>query len=131
MPQTLFILIDALSEMVGTFTKKCGNEFTFIRSSMLEITAYNFGQRYPELILQYMSSDYISNYIKVKKDGHKKRKRETDTKVNHRQSKLYSENETVIDLCIELQESDYLILAERLFRDVENLEWYNVLKMKL
>lgn len=121
-----FKFIDALSEMVGTFTKKCGNEFTFIHSSMLEITAYNFGQRYPELILQYMSSDYISNYIKVKKDGPKKRKRETDTKVNHRQSKLYSENETVKNLCIELQESDYLILAERLFRDVENLEWYNV-----
>lgn len=65
-----FIFMDALSEMVGTFTKKCGNEFAFIHSSMLEITVYSFGRRYPELILQYMSSDYISNYIKVKKDGH-------------------------------------------------------------
>lgn len=66
-----FRFMDALSIMVGTFTKKCGNEFTLIHSSMLEITAYSFGRRYPELILQYMSSDYICNYIKVKKDGPK------------------------------------------------------------
>lgn len=121
-----FRFMDALSEMVGTFTKKCGNEFTFIHSSMLEITAYSFGRRYPELILQYMSSDYICNYIKVKKDGPKKRKIETDTSVSHRQSKPYSENETVKDLCIELKESDYPILSERLFQDVETLEWCNV-----
>lgn len=121
-----FIFMDALLEMVGTFTKKCGNEFTFIHSSMLEITAYSFGRQYPELILQYMSSDYIFNNIKVKKDGPKKRKRETDTSFSHRQSKPYSENETVKDLCIELKESDYPNLAERLFQDVENLEWYNV-----
>lgn len=78
-----------------------------------------------------MSSDYICNYIKVKIDGPKKRKIETNTSVSYRQSKPYSENETVKDLCIELHESNYPILSERLFQEVEIWSGVMCLEMKL
>lgn len=66
----------SLSEMEGTYTNKNGNTFLFIHDTMLEIIAYHFGRQFPELVLQYMCSDYIANYIKVNPTNTKKRKRE-------------------------------------------------------
>lgn len=51
--------------MEGIFIKKCGSEFFFIYDFMFEIFVYYFGCLYLELMLEYMSSDYIVNYIKV------------------------------------------------------------------
>lgn len=66
-----FQFIDALSEMEGTYTKKSGDKFAFIHISIFEIIAYHFGKLFPDFILQYTSSNYIANYIKVDKDTKK------------------------------------------------------------
>ncbi|XP_062614475.1 uncharacterized protein LOC134276216 [Saccostrea cucullata] len=57
----------ALSVMQGTYTKLCGSEYTFIHDSMFEIIAYHFGSKFPNIILQFMSSSYIANYVKLQK----------------------------------------------------------------
>lgn len=114
-----FKFIDALSEMIGTYTKKCDGEFSFLHASMFEIIAYHFGQQFPELLLQHMPGNYIANYIKVDPHDTEQRKREGE-------DKRQRDEEEKIDLCIPLQGSLHQKLAERLFRDVINREFYNV-----
>lgn len=126
-----FQLIDALSEMEGTYIKNFGNEYTFIHDSLFEIIAYHFGRQFPELILQYMSSNYIASYIKVDKDNNRKRKREFDCEEDNacednKSIEIIYEREPIIDLCIQLQESHYPELAERLYNDLQDGEFYDV-----
>lgn len=116
-----FKFIDALSEMIGTYTKKCDGEFSFLHASMFEITAYHFGQQFPELLLQHMSGNYIANYIKV--DPHDAEQRKKDYEG---EDKRHTHEEEKIDLFIPLQGSLYQMLAERLLRDVIDREFYNV-----
>lgn len=116
-----FKFIDALSEMIGTYTKKCDGKFSFLHASMFEITAYHFGQQYPELLLQHMTGNYIANYIKVEPHDAEKIKREYEG-----EDKRHRDEEEKIDLCIPLPGSLYQMLAERLSRDVINREFYNV-----
>lgn len=113
-------LTNALKEMEESYTKKHGDEFVFIHDAMLEITAHHFGSRYPDLILLYMNSDYIANHIKVKtsNDTEGKIAMETDAKVEV--------NESENSLYITLQKRHYKLLAERLYKDVEKGELYNV-----
>lgn len=126
-----FDFIDALTEMVGTYTEQRQKEFKFIHDSMLEIVAYHFGSHFPRLILQYMDSDYIANYIKPDKYKCKKRKREEEDKLEQtvtakEDSDTVADEENVHDLCIKLQESDYHLLANRLFEDIRKGELFNV-----
>lgn len=126
-----FEFTDALSEMGGTYTQICGSEFTFIHDSMFEIVAFHFGEQFPEFILQYMSSDYIAHYIKLDKYKTRKRKIETEdqvkqTKTESEHSEKTAEQGNVIDLRIMLKESQYHFFAERLLKNVENGEFYNV-----
>lgn len=126
-----FQLIDALLEMEGTYTKKSDGEFTFIHDSLFEIIAYDFGRQFPELILQYASSKYIANYIKLDKDDSRKRKRERKYEEdkeceNNKPIETSHESETIIDLSIKLHESQYSMLADRLFKDLYNGEFYDV-----
>lgn len=108
-------LINALSEMEKTYTIKCGNEITFINDSLFELTACHFGRKCPEMILQYMSCDFIANNIKV------------DTCEND--ALIRSEKENENDRCIRLQEEKhYKLLAKRLAKDVENGELHSVFK---
>lgn len=104
-----FQFIDALTEMQVTFTQKCNCQFSFIHDYMFEVIAYHFGSRFPELILQYMSSDYIANYIKV-------------ATTTAGKTKVKTKN----DLCITIPGSLLHSLAERLYEDVKNGEFYNV-----
>lgn len=62
-----FNFIDALTETVGTYTEERQSVFKFVHDSMYEIVAWHFGRCFPELMLQYMDSDYIANYIKTDK----------------------------------------------------------------
>lgn len=71
-----FQFLDALSEMQDTYTDRHGSFFIFIHSYLFEIIAYHFGRRFPELILQYMSSYYIACYIKIDTQNSNKRKKE-------------------------------------------------------
>lgn len=112
----------SLSEMEGTYTKKNGNTFLFIHDTMLEIITYHFGRQFPELVLQYMCSDYIANYIKVNTTNTKKRKRETEDE----ESNIIAENKTGFELIINLQETYYPLLADRLYRDIAVGELFNV-----
>nr|XP_034320280.1 uncharacterized protein LOC105342216 isoform X1 [Crassostrea gigas]XP_034320282.1 uncharacterized protein LOC105342216 isoform X1 [Crassostrea gigas]XP_034320283.1 uncharacterized protein LOC105342216 isoform X1 [Crassostrea gigas] len=125
-----FYFIDALTEMEGTYTEQSQSEFEFIHDSMLEIIAYHFGRHFPELILQYMDSDYIANYIKPGTYKRRKRKREDDEleqSVGAREdSDTVASKEYVHDLCIKLQESHYHLLADRLFKDIHRGELFNV-----
>uniref|UniRef100_A0A8W8HKP6 DZIP3-like HEPN domain-containing protein n=1 Tax=Magallana gigas TaxID=29159 RepID=A0A8W8HKP6_MAGGI len=125
-----FYFIDALTEMEGTYTEQSQSEFKFIHDSMLEIIAFNFGRHFPELILQYMDSDYIANYIKPGTYKCRKRKREEDEleqSVNAKEnSDTVASEEYVHDLCIKLQESHYHLLADRLFEDIHRGELFNV-----
>lgn len=57
--------LNVLSVMVGTYTRTAGDAFAFIHDLMIK----NVGCQFPGLILQYMSSDYHTNYIKVDTDN--------------------------------------------------------------
>lgn len=126
-----FQFIDALLEMEGTYTKRCCNEFKFIHDSIFEIIAYHFGSKFQELIIQYMSSDYIANKIKIETDNvdgkeNESIKSENTAYVDNVYSKTISKTENVLDLCIQLQQSQYPIFVKRLFKDIEMGELYKV-----
>lgn len=98
---------------------------------MFEIVAYHFGVLFPEVILQYMSCDYIANYITINSPDRRKRDGNIENehikkngKGEHCQKKY--QEETAIDLCIELKETLYPELADRLFKDIGNGELYTV-----
>lgn len=118
-----FEFIDALTEMEGTYTKRCDNSFTFEHDSMLEIIAYHFGCQYPELILRVMSSDYIANYIEI--DVCTSRE-ESDNTIEHLYDTFMVNTNTAFKrkgvnyLCIKLKEPYFLILCERLIRDIKS-----------
>lgn len=103
---------EALKEMEGFYTRKVDGRFTFVHEHMFEIVAYHVGQEFPEIIFQYMSSDYIASHLRPPSTN--------DTE---------NEEENA-DLIWILNELKFPILAERLFRDLENGELYNVFRNK-
>lgn len=115
-------LTDALWEMVGTYTEVCGNWFSFVHDSMLEITAYHFGCQFPEMILKYMSSDYIANYITLETHEIKKRKPGNSKDISNNEDSDVDNN----SLRIVLKETYYRHLATRLLKDIDNGELHNV-----
>ncbi|XP_062612791.1 rabankyrin-5-like [Saccostrea cucullata] len=145
-----FKFVKALLVMEGTYTKLCGFEYTFIHDSMFEIIAHHFGSQFPKLILQFMSTSYIANYVKLQKyemlkleneykqasekdsiDGESKNEKNIACKSSQKGEKeaLSAENSDRMesfDLCIRLGEDLYSRLAERLYRDIENMELYDV-----
>lgn len=91
--------------MVGTYTKSCDSVFTFIHESLLEKVAYHFGSQNPNLIIQYMNSDFIANNIKLETYADEKK-----TKMMNANSAkgCYKDSDTIgkqdaIDLCISLE----------------------------
>lgn len=95
---------NALTRMVQTYTQECNGEFTFVHDSMFEIVAYHFGHRNPELMLKYMSSNFIANNITLNTSGTTKK-----------------------EMLIKMDKQEhYRLLAERLYKDVKHGELYNV-----
>ncbi|XP_062600122.1 serine/threonine-protein phosphatase 6 regulatory ankyrin repeat subunit B-like [Saccostrea cucullata] len=145
-----FKFVKALAAMEGTYTKLYGTEYTFIHDSMFEIIAHHFGSQFLDLILQFMSSSYIANYVKLQK--YEMLKLESELKQASEKVAIKSEvkNEKNIacessqkgekealsaencdrmesfDLCIRIGEDQYSLLAERLYKDIENMELYDV-----
>ncbi|XP_056016832.1 ankyrin repeat domain-containing protein 17-like [Ostrea edulis] len=138
-----FKFVKALSAMEGTYTKQCGAQYTLMHDSMFEICAYQYGKQFPDQMLLYMSSSYIANYVKpqtsepgiVNKMKEKKsvsqsskggessnncegKEKESDDTINERGESF--------DLCIRLREDQYPLLAERLYRDIQNMKLYDV-----
>ncbi|XP_056001786.1 uncharacterized protein LOC125653762 [Ostrea edulis] len=140
-----FKFVKALSAMEGTYTKQCGVQYTFIHDSMFEICAYQYGKQFPVQMLLYMSSSYIANYVKpqtsepgivnktiVKMNDSQSRKgpncsNDNDVKKKESDDKN-NEREESSDLCIRLSEDQYPLLAERLYRDIQNMELYDVFR---
>lgn len=89
-------LLKALEQLIGTYTVKTGSLFSFIHDSLFEVVAHHFGMQYPNQILSYSSASFIANMVTVEK-GHNV-------------------------LCIQLQEIDYPLLAERLYKDIQDME---------
>ncbi|XP_061196856.1 uncharacterized protein LOC133205130 [Saccostrea echinata] len=129
-----FKLVDALSAMEGTYTKQSGTEFTFIHDSMYEICAYHYGKQFPDQVLLYLKSDYVANYVKPQKcEKENVKKREEKENIFHsNENNETSDGNNVecisesFDLCIRLSEDRYRLLAERLYRDIEKMELYDV-----
>lgn len=120
-----FEFVNALKRMEQTYTENRGGEFTFSHDSMFEMVAYHFGIRNPNLMLEYMSSDFIANNMTVNdacttEHGSQKTNREdTDRGQNIGQG-------NVISLSINLKEDHYPHLAKRLYTDIRNVELCNV-----
>lgn len=106
------MLYEALREMEGFYTKQVNGRFTFVHEHMFEIVAYHVGQDFPEIILEYMSSDYIASHLRPNSTH--------DTE---------NEEENA-DLLLILNKLKFPILAERLFRDLKKGELYNVFRNK-
>ncbi|XP_056008710.1 uncharacterized protein LOC125661395 isoform X2 [Ostrea edulis] len=140
-----FKFVKALSAMEGTYTKQCGAQYTFIHDSMFEICAYQYGKQFPDQMLLYMSSSYIANYVKpqisepgivnkVKEKQSDSQSIEGDESNNDSEGEeeesddKNSEREESFDLCIRLREDQYPLLAERLYRDIQNMELYDVFR---
>ncbi|XP_062569496.1 uncharacterized protein LOC134231547 [Saccostrea cucullata] len=133
-----FHFVDAMHEMEGTYTKLNGNEYSFVHDSMFEIVAHHFGSHFPELILKFMSSYYIANNVKVKEPLIQilDNKQMGENVVGSGEFKQGENNIAVsqeknvgvksYDLSIRLEEKYYPMLAKRLYRDIENMELYDV-----
>lgn len=118
---------ESLSERVGTYTKSCGIKFTFIHESLLEIVAYHFGSRNSNLILKCMNSDFIANYIKLETCNDEQRTSgmyTAATMVGHENSCTIIGETNPIDLCVKV--SNFKMLAERLYSDIKRGELFNV-----
>ncbi|XP_055999931.1 uncharacterized protein LOC125657060 [Ostrea edulis] len=146
-----FKFMDALSAMKGTYTKECiEGQFSFIHDSMYEICAYHFGKQFPDQILLYMSSSYIANFVKLQRieksigkgttkqvdnQSNKENKTANDKNMggdecdeSKESNNENSESGEVFDLCVRLREDQYALLAERLYRDIQSMELYDVFK---
>ncbi|XP_062594111.1 uncharacterized protein LOC134255601 [Saccostrea cucullata] len=137
-----FKFVKALSAMEGTYTKRIGTTFMFVHDSMFEITAYHFGRQFPELILQYMKSSYLANYVKLEEYNFENENTFHSKSINVIYAQTGSgknslevtdvscddKNEVgdVTNLFIKLSKNLYLMFAERLYRDIENMELYDV-----
>ncbi|XP_056001360.1 uncharacterized protein LOC125655641 [Ostrea edulis] len=139
-----FELMNALSAMKGTYTNRLDGQYTFIHDSMFEICAYHYGKQFPGQILLYMSSSYIAYYVKPQRDEpgsvNKIEEEECDSESvdgdesnndNDGEEESYDENnerEESFDLYIRLREDQYPLLAKRLYRDIQNMELYDVFR---
>lgn len=106
------MLYEALREMEGFYTKQVNGRFTFVHEHMFEIVAYHVGQDFPEIILKYMSSDYIASHLRPNSTH--------DTENEEKNA----------DLLLILNKLKFPILAKRLFRDLKKGELYNVFRNK-
>jgi hypothetical protein len=139
-----FKFVKALSAMEGIYTKQCGSLYTFIHDSIFEIFTYQYGQQFPEQMLLYMSSSYIANFVKPQMsdlmNASKMSVKTCDFQSimggesgNNRENKEKSGDKISakgdkFDLCIRLREDQYPLLAQRLYRDIQNMKLSDVFR---
>lgn len=76
-------------------------------------------------MIQIMSSDYVTNYIKIGKID--RIANEDERLTDYQQSVTKDKTETIIDLSIKLSEAhQYDLLAKRFFEDLRDGKFYNV-----
>lgn len=110
--------INALKRMIQAYTQQCKDEFSFSHDSMFEIVASHFGQENQDLMIQYMSSDYIATKITLNTASISDSECEETSKVTKQRNEH--------SLSIKLEKVHLRPLAERLYNDLEHGEYYNV-----
>lgn len=110
-------ILDALTAMNGTYTVQNdhGQVFSFIHESMLHIIAYHYGGKNPEQILQYMNSNYVSRYVKA-----------IPTKQYDEEKQTNITNCDLQNHFLGIGQKHFPLLADRLYRDIEDMELYDV-----
>ncbi|VDI07362.1 Hypothetical predicted protein, partial [Mytilus galloprovincialis] len=99
---------DALEQMIGTYVTRIGDCYSLIHDSLFDILAYHYGRRvndFPEIIT-YLPSNFISNRLCVDSD-------QADD-----------------EFSIQTPEDQFDRLAERLYRDLYDLKFYEVFRTK-
>ncbi|XP_062603434.1 uncharacterized protein LOC134265197 [Saccostrea cucullata] len=95
-------IMEAVSQMVGTYLTECDGEFYFVHDLLFEIVACHFGKKCPKEIIDLMTSEFISQRLTLE----------------DKQEEGF--------LTIKISEREYNKLAERLYGDLKNLKLYSV-----
>ena len=99
-------IIDTIYYMSETYFIKLDTQYTFMHDFIFEAIAYHYGRKNQHQILKYLSSSYIANKVTVYEQA---------------------SNE---DLCIQISKNMYLPLAERLYKDIQSLNLFDVFTNK-
>ncbi|XP_052087567.1 uncharacterized protein LOC127724589 [Mytilus californianus] len=99
-------IIDALSHIEGTYVVLIESEYSFIHDSIYEAIAFHYGQVFPEQILEYMPSDFISSKV------------------------IVFGNSSFDELSIKITEKYFSNLAERIYSDLESNQLFDVFMNK-
>ena len=97
---------DAINHMSETYFTKLDTEYTFSHDFIFEVVAFHYGRQNQEQILKYLSSSYIANKVTVY---------EQDSNEDH---------------CIQISEDMYSQLAERLYKDIQSSNLFDVFMNK-
>jgi ankyrin repeat protein len=100
------LIKDAIYHMSETYFTKLDTEYTFTHDFIFEAIAFHYGRRRQNQILKYLSSSYIANKVTVYEQA---------------------SNE---DLCIHISEDMYSPLAERLYKDIQSMNLFDVFMNK-
>jgi ankyrin repeat protein len=98
-------ITDAIYYMSETYFTKLETEYTFMHDFIFEVIAYHYGCQNNKHILEYLSSGYIANKVTV-----------------------YEVSPD--DLCIHISKDMYSALANRLYRDIEYMNLFDVFNNK-
>jgi ankyrin repeat protein len=100
------LIKDAIYHMSETYFTKLDTEYTFTHAFIFEAIAFHYGRGRQNQILKYLSSSYIANKVTVYEQA---------------------SNE---DLCIHISEDMYSPLAERLYKDIQSMNLFDVFMNK-
>jgi hypothetical protein len=92
--------------MSETYFTKLDTGYTFTHDFIFEAIAYHYGRQHQYHILKYLSSSYIANKVTV-----------------------YEQTSTE-DHCIHISKDMYLHVAERLYKDIQSMNLFDVFMNK-
>ena len=97
---------NAINDMSETYFTKLDTEYTFIDNFIFEAIAYHYGCQNQEQILKYLPSSYVANKV------------------------TGCEQDSNEDHCIQISGNMYLQLAERLYKDIQSMNLFDVFMNK-
>ncbi|XP_078339605.1 uncharacterized protein LOC111107014 isoform X2 [Crassostrea virginica] len=98
---------DALDNMINTFTIRTNDGYSLIHDAVYEVLASHYGNKHQEDMLEYMSSSFVANKFIIK-----------------------DISDDIGNLHIKIHEKHYRAFAERIVRDLKNLELHDVFMNK-
>ena len=100
-------IMDALDNMINTFTIRTNEGYSLIHDSVYEVIAFHYGNKHQEDILEYMSSSFVANKFTIN-----------------------DISDDIGNLHIKIHEKHYRAFAQRILRDLKSLELHDVLMNK-